>query len=151
MFKRVYGPVRGDAAYNLFKTDMASKAEIRRVHGVGDFCAAADAVFAAALGAEKPSLSAFVAGVEIADTEESPVGHCDIRVAVTLQGAMGAPSVVPKPNPLRVATAAPVERTPASLTRSMPPPSAQERQASEAAPAEQPKEKKASWLSGLFH
>ena len=32
MFKRVYGPSRGDAAYNLFKTNMASKAEIRRVH-----------------------------------------------------------------------------------------------------------------------
>src|SRR5215467_11659658 len=32
MFKRVYGPTRGDAQYNLFKTNMASKAEIRRVH-----------------------------------------------------------------------------------------------------------------------
>src|SRR5450432_2288880 len=31
MFKRVYGGAQGDRAYNLFKTDMASKAELRRV------------------------------------------------------------------------------------------------------------------------
>lgn len=39
MFKRIQGPARGDATYNLFKTNMASKAEIRRVHDIGNFCA----------------------------------------------------------------------------------------------------------------
>ena len=47
LFKRIYGPSRGDAAYNLFKTNMASKAEIKRVHNSRDFCASADLVFAA--------------------------------------------------------------------------------------------------------
>src|ERR1700743_2759404 len=48
MFKRIYGATKGDAAYNLFKTDMASKAELRRVKDVRGFCEAADLVLAAA-------------------------------------------------------------------------------------------------------
>jgi hypothetical protein len=106
MFKRVQGVKRGDAAYNLFKTDMASKAEIRRVHGMSDFCAAADLVFAAALAPEKPSLSDLVSGLQIQDTNTSaddndtrPVESCQMRVAVTLRGAEVAPNVVPKPKP----------------------------------------------------
>jgi hypothetical protein len=149
MFKRVYGAKRGDAAYNLFKTNMASKAEIRRVHGIGDFCASADLVFAAALAARKPTLREFVAGVQIADAEDAPVGSCDIKVAVTLQGAMAAPSVVPKPNPLRVAVAAPELRTPASLTTIQPPPAAAPVQTAE--PAKPKEEKKSGWFSDLFH
>lgn len=154
MFKRVYGPSKGDAAYNLFKTNMASKAEIRRVRGFGDFCSAADLVFAAALGPQKPSLSDFVAGVPIHDVDDSGVGKCDIQVAMTLQGTMAAPNIVPTPNPLRVAVAEPVDRTPASLTMLPPPPTvapAEEPPKIETPPAEQPKEKKSGWLSGLFH
>ncbi len=59
MFKRVYGGSRGDAAYNLFKTDMASKAELRRVHNVANFCQAADLVLAAANAPVKPALRDF--------------------------------------------------------------------------------------------
>ena len=148
MFKRVYGPSRGDAAYNLFKTNMASKAEIRRVHGIGDFCKAADEVFAAALAPDKPALDDFVSGVQIQDTDESPVGQCQIRVAVTLKGAMAAPDIVPKPNPLRVAMATPVESPviapPPAPTPVTPEPAAQ-------APAPSPKPQSSGWLSGIFH
>ncbi|HWA02616.1 MAG TPA: hypothetical protein VG819_03710 [Rhizomicrobium sp.] len=157
LFKRVYGPVKGDAQYNLFKTNMASKAEIRRVHGVADFCAGADLVFAAALAAEKPSLVAFVSGVPTRDSEAPPIGSCDIYVAVTLQGAMTGAAIVPTPNPLRVAVAEPLIRTPADLTISQPRPSttAAEQKtevAAEQKAAEEPKEKKKSgFLSGLFH
>ncbi len=163
MFKRVYGSTKGDAAYNLFKTNMASKAEIRRVHGVGDFCAAADLVFAAALGPQKPPLNEFVAGVQINDTDETPVGKCDIRVAVTLQGAMAGPNIVPKPNPLRVAYLFPDDPAPARFPddpapagvaqtpAAAPPAPLQEPQVVAQAPAEPPKEKKSGWLSGLFH
>ena len=47
MFKRVYGSSKGDAAYNLFKTDMASKAELRRDHDAQGFCQAASTSSAA--------------------------------------------------------------------------------------------------------
>lgn len=149
LFKRVYGPVRGDAAYNLFKTNMASKAEIRRVHQINDFCASADLVFGAALAANKPSLAEFVAGVPVRDTDDSRISKCDIQVAVSLQGALAA-VIVPKPNPLRVAVEQPSPlRTPASLTVYTPPPVA----ATEQKAQEQPKEKKKKegFLSGLFH
>ncbi len=147
MFKRIQGPARGDAAYNLFKTNMASKAEIRRVHNIGNFCASADLVFAAALGAQKPSLYEFVGGVQVEDSDESPVGKCDIQVAVTLQGAMAGPNIVPKPNPLRVAEAPPPAefRTPASLTVYTPPPPATPapaQTASEQKPAAQARRKR---------
>lgn len=149
LFKRVYGPSRGDAQYNLFKTNMASKAEIRRVHGIGDFCASAELVFAAALAEQKPSLAEFVAGVPTRDSEAPPIGSCDIQVAVTLQGAMAGPMIVPTPNPMRVAILEPQLRTPASLTVAQPPPA---QVVAEQKPAEEPKEKKKSgFLSGLFH
>jgi hypothetical protein len=153
LFKRVYGPVRGDAAYNLFKTNMASKAEIRRVHQINDFCRSADLVFAAALSSNKPSLTEFVSGVQIQDTDESPIGKCDIEVAVTLQGAMAAVNIVPKPNPLRVAVAAPEPlRTPASLTVYTPPPPAAPAPETTAQKTQESKDKKKSgFLSGLFH
>lgn len=154
MFKRIQGPARGDAAYNLFKTNMASKAEIRRVHNIGNFCAAADLVFAAALAAQKPSLYEFVGGVQVEDSDESPVGKCDVQVAVTLQGALAGPNIVPKPNPLRVAELPPPSelKTPASLTVYTPPPAAAPApaQTAEQKPADKPAEKKKGFLSGLF-
>lgn len=151
MFKRIQGPARGDATYNLFKTNMASKAEIRRVHNIGNFCSAADLVFAAALSNQKPSLYEFVSGVQVEDTDETPVGKCDIQVAVTLQGAMAGPNIVPKPNPLRVAELPPPAplRTPASLTVYTPPAVASA-QTAEQKPADKPAEKKKGFLSGLF-
>jgi len=156
MFKRVYGPTRGDAAYNLFKTNMASKAEIRRVHGLGDFCTSADLVFAAALTPQKPLLRDFVAGVPVHDTTEAGVGSCDINVAVTLKGTMAGPGIVPTPNPLREASLfpqdPPVAATPvAAAPPPAPAPVAQATpQPTQEAQQEQPK-KKSGWLSGIFH
>jgi hypothetical protein len=153
MFKRIQGPARGDATYNLFKTNMASKAEIRRVHNIGNFCAAADLVFAAALAERKPSLYEFVGGVQVEDRDESPVGKCDIQVAVTLQGTMAGPNIIPIPNPLRVAAYVPPAplRTPASLTTYTPPPATSAQTTAEQTPAEKPKEeKKKGFLSGIF-
>jgi hypothetical protein len=154
-FKRLYGPSKGDAEYNLFKTNMASKAEMRRVHNITDFCTSADLVFAAALAADKPSLTDFVAGVQINDTDDSPVGKCEISVAVTLKGAMAGPDVIPRPNPMRQAAVEPPLPTPASLSLGV-----QTVQAPAVAPApapapaqpeQKPAEKKSGgFLSGLF-
>lgn len=97
MFKRIQGG-RGDARYNLFKTDMASKAELRRVADSRAFCEAADLVLAAANAPAKPALNDFVAGVHVADAE-TPVQSCAVKVDVTLAGAQALPLVVPRPRP----------------------------------------------------
>lgn len=108
MFKRVKGWSAGDKAYNLFKTELAAKAELRRVHGAADFCSEAKLVAAAALAPQKPALSDFVAGIPVADISGGGVDSCDVQVQVTLRGAMVAPAIVPTPNPLREeASAAP--------------------------------------------
>jgi hypothetical protein len=160
MFKRIQGSSRGDAAYNLFKTNMASKAEIRRVHGLGNFCSSADLVFAAALAAQKPSLADFVSGVQVEDTDETPVGKCGVQVAVTLRGAMAGPNIVPKPNPLRLAAVAPepdhmpysaMPISPSQVVRPAPQPAATPAdQTAQQQPADKPKEEKKGFLSGLF-
>lgn len=87
MFHRVQGFKKGDAAYNLFKTNLASKAELRRVHAQQDFCTAANLVVAAALAPNRPSLKDFVDGVQVKDIE-SPVEGCQVEVAVTLKKAL---------------------------------------------------------------
>lgn len=154
MFHRVLGFRKGDDAYNLFKTDMASKAELRRVHGHEDFCTAANLVISAALSPNKPSLADFVGQVPVTDME-SPVDNCSIEVAVTLQGAMALPNIVPTPNPLRLAALTPPpEPSPLAPGNSSAPaapdiapaptPPAQE------PAAEKPKEK-SGWLSGLWN
>ncbi len=158
MFHRTMGWSKGDAAYNSFKTDLAAKAELRRVHASQDFCTAANLVVSAALAPQKPSLDDFVSGVPISDVGGgangdlgAPVESCQMQLAVTLQGAQAGPDIVPKPNPLRVAALVPPPDLPAA-----PPP------APAAAPApapavvpqepakEESKEKKSGWFSGIF-
>jgi hypothetical protein len=148
MFHRVLGFKKGDAAYNLYKTELASKAELRRLHGHQDFCTAANLVIGAALAPEQPSLNDFVSGIQVKDIE-GPVSSCQVEVAVTLQGAMAGPDIVPKPNPLRVAVLTPPapaavpEQTPVAA----PPVPAPE-------PAKEPpkvEEKKSGWFSGLLN
>lgn len=115
MFTRLYGATKGDAAYNLFKTNMASKAELKRIQDAAGFCHSADLVLAAANGPQKPLLKEFVAGVPIRDTE-SPVETCAVKVNVGFKGVQAGPGVVPKPRPPQpddppetpVAAAAPV-------------------------------------------
>lgn len=97
MFKRLYGVRKGDDEYNAFKTRAASHSEMRRIHAFGDFCKAADLVFAAALVPNKPTLADFVAGVPV--QEETPVSSCAINVAVDLTGTQAGIDIVPKPKP----------------------------------------------------
>jgi hypothetical protein len=98
MFKRLYGVRKGDDEYNAFKTRAASNSEMRRIKAFSDFCKAADLVFAAALAPVKPSLTDFVAGVQV--QERSPVNSCEISVAFTLSGTQAAINIVPKPKPV---------------------------------------------------
>ena len=149
MFKRIHGSARGDAAYNLFKTNMASMAEIRRVHAKDDFCAAADLVFAAALSPDKPTLRDFVSGVQIEDVSAPGISACDVRVAVTLVGVQTGPFVVPRPNPLRVAAAAPPAADPVTMMPAPPP--AAEPPKTPPPPPDDTKKKDSGWLSGIFH
>jgi len=159
MFKRVMGGPKGDAAYNMFKTDMASKAELRRIHGHADFCTGANLVISAALGPEKPSLNDFVAGVPVTDMS-GPVNSCQIEVAVTLQGAMVNPAVLPRPNPLRIAMVVPPPApvvAPGNASVAVPPPGADTTAPPAATipppapPAEEPKKKASSgWLSNIW-
>jgi hypothetical protein len=108
MFTRVMGGAKGDKAYNLFKTELAAKAELRRTHNHDNFCQEANLVAAAALGPQKIALSEFVADVPATDVI-TPVGRCGVQVAVTMTGTMAAPAVVPKPNPLRLTPPAVVQ------------------------------------------
>jgi hypothetical protein len=114
MFTRVMGGSKGDKAYNLFKTELAAKAELRRLGNHDDFCQEANLVAAAALGPLKIVLADFVADVPAHDVT-TPVGRCDIQVAVTLRGTKAAPAVVPKPNPLRVAAPPPASPQPVAV------------------------------------
>ncbi|MGC9953724.1 MAG: hypothetical protein ABSD21_05565 [Rhizomicrobium sp.] len=145
MFRRVLGFKKGDAAYNLYKTELASKAELRRLHGHQDFCTAANLVITAALAPERPSLNDFVSGIQVRDIE-GPVASCQVEVAVTLQGAMAGPDIVPKPNPLRVAALTPPVVAPAAVA-------APEQTPVPLAPvkAEPKEEKKSGWFSGLWN
>jgi len=159
MFQRVLGYRKGDAAYNLYKTELASKAELRRLHGHQDFCTAANLVISAALAPERPSLNDFVSGVQVKDIE-GPVSSCQMTVAVTLQGAMAGPDIVPKPNPLRIAALTPPIDPPAPPVSSAPTVVAAPEQTPAATPLAQPQEsakeppkeeKKSGWFSGLWN
>jgi hypothetical protein len=112
MFTRVMGGAKGDKAYNLFKTELAAKAELRRLGNHDNYCQEATLVAAAALGPQKIVLSEFVADVPAYDVT-TPVGRCDVQIAVTMQGTKSAPAVVPKPNPLRLS--APASLPPAGI------------------------------------
>jgi hypothetical protein len=101
MFKRLFGPGRGEAEYHAFKTRLANNSSMRSIKNNPDYCREAGEVFAAALGPQRPTLANFVSGIPVNDP--SPVDSCEIKVAVGLVGAKVAPNVVPKPNPLRLA------------------------------------------------
>ena len=106
MFNRVMGPAKGLKAYNLFKTELAARSELRRTHNHDDFCQEANLVAAAALGPSKIQLAEFVADIPVVDVQGG-VNQCDIQIAVTLQGAK-AVGIIPRPNPHRlVANAVP--------------------------------------------
>ena len=111
MFQRLYGYRQGQGQYHGFKTRLANDASMRSIRANPDFCREASQVFAAALGADRPSLAGFVSGIEV--IEQSPIDSCQISVAVGLTGAKILPNVVPKPNPMRTASlAAPADNAP---------------------------------------
>jgi hypothetical protein len=118
MFQRLFGGRRGENEYHAFKTRLANNSSIRSIHNNTDYCHDASMAFAAALGANKPTLADFVSGVPVSDP--SPVNSCEIRVAVGLSGLKVAPNIVPKPNPLRVANLA--EPSPDTAATAVAPP-----------------------------
>jgi hypothetical protein len=99
MFARVLGARQGDKAYNLFKTELAAKAELRRTHDHDDFCTGATLLAGAALGPSGLKLAEFVADVPPASLAGGVSGCALPAVAV--------PTIIPKPNPLRTAAVAP--------------------------------------------
>jgi len=101
MFQRLFGYRQGQGEYHAFKTRLANNSSIRSIRNNPDYCREAGQVFAAALIAEKPTLQAFVSGVQVVD--QSPVDSCEIRVASGFSGAKAIPNVVPRPNPVREA------------------------------------------------
>lgn len=94
MFKRLMGR-KGDAAYNLFKTDLATKAEFRRIQHSPNFCAAAAVKVRSALDPTAPSLEEFAAGAAIEDFTW-PFEDCSV-----LEARAAMPDVMPRPNPVR--------------------------------------------------
>ncbi len=97
MFARVMGAKVGDKAYNLFKTELAAKAELRRTHDHDEFCQGATLMAGAALGPTSLKLAEFVA---------------DVPPALLVGGVSGcavpaSPGIVPTPNPLRTAAVTP--------------------------------------------
>lgn len=97
MFGRVMGRSKGDKAYNLFKTELAAKAEFRRTQDHDGFCQNASIMAAAALGPSKIKLAEFV-GDAPPITMAGGVAGCAVAVG---EGV----TIVPTPNPLRLASA----------------------------------------------
>lgn len=108
MFARVMGARQGDKAYNLFKTELAAKAELRRTQNHDEFCQGATLLAGAALGPASLKLAEFV--------DDVPPAALAGGVSGCALPASTVPSIVPKPNPLRMAAvaspAAPVAATP---------------------------------------
>jgi len=96
MFKRVMGAKLGDKAYNLFKTELAAKAELRRTRDHDEFCQGAALLAGAALGPVSLKLAEFISDVPQA-TLVGGVSSCAVPATASV--------VVPTPNPLRTAAA----------------------------------------------
>lgn len=99
MFARVMGARQGDKAYNLFKTELAAKAELRRTRDHDEFCQGATLLAGAALGPASLKLADFV--------EDVPPAALAGGVSGCAVPAGAVPKIVPSPNPLRTAAVAP--------------------------------------------
>lgn len=110
MFRRLQGGKKGDAAYNLFKTDLATKAEFRRIQHSPNFCAAAAVKVQAALAPDAAALEDFAALASVEDFAW-PFEDCSV-----LETRDAMPDIMPQPNPVRLAAEAaapaPVETPP---------------------------------------
>jgi hypothetical protein len=105
MFARVMGAKQGDKAYNLFKTELAAKAELRRTHDHDEFCQGATLLAGAALGPASLKLADFVEDVPPAALAGGVTG-CALPASLV--------HIVPSPNPLRTAAVAPATQTAAN-------------------------------------
>ena len=92
MFKRLYGPRRGEAEYHAFKTRLANDSSMRSIHDNPGYCREAATIFSSALMPQRPRLEEFAATVPV--VEHGPVDSCDLRVGVKLPGAV--PASTPK-------------------------------------------------------
>lgn len=99
MFARVLGAKQGDKAYNLFKTELAAKAELRRTHDHEDFCTGATLLAGAALGPTGLKLAEFVEDVPPAVLAGGVSGCAIVATPV--------PTIIPTPNPMRTAAVTP--------------------------------------------
>lgn len=172
MFRRIFGS-RGTSQYHAFKTRLANTSSMRSIRDNAAYCKEAQMVFAAALVPDKPTLANFVSGIAVHDS--GPIDSCDMRVATSFSGVKAAPTVIPKPNPLRLAalqvTLVPVAVTPASPVPGMaaaapagavastqattsaaqtPAPVQTAAKAADVKPAKSDAEKNSGWFSGLF-
>lgn len=85
MFRRLYGPRRGETAYHAFKTKLANQSSIRSIHNNPSYCQEAGAMLAAALVANKPALTAFVGATSVT-IENQPAEACsDQALTVALK------------------------------------------------------------------
>jgi hypothetical protein len=106
LFRKVLGK-GGNAAYNTFKTDLATKAELRRIHGHAAFCTGvakkAQAVLALPI-LEGRSTQVQAANLESLQTFAGETATVDFVWPISLC-EIPVPDVAPLPNPLRVALA----------------------------------------------
>ncbi len=95
-FRRIYG-ARGESRYYSFKTRLANDDSMLSIHNNPAYCKAANDAFAAMKAQDRPSLSEFVEALPMKDP--GPVPSCSSLSAAREP----IPSIVPTPNPLRVA------------------------------------------------
>lgn len=80
MFRRLYGPRRGEAAYHAFKTKLANQSSMRSIRNHPVYCQEAGAMLDSALTADRrPALVSFVGAVNMR-LEEQPAQLCAARI-----------------------------------------------------------------------
>jgi hypothetical protein len=81
MFRRLYGPRRGEAAYHAFKTKLANDSSMRSIRNHPVYCQEAGAILDAALTADRRPALVSVVGTVNAGGEERPVQLCGLKPA----------------------------------------------------------------------
>jgi hypothetical protein len=75
MFKRLFGPARGEAEYHAFKTKLANDSSMRSIRDNPGYCQEAAAMFTQALAPVKPALVTFANGTQVV-IEQRPADAC---------------------------------------------------------------------------
>ena len=87
MFRRIYGPRRGEAEYHAFKTKLANESSIRSIHDNPSYCQEAGGMLASALVANKPALVTFVGATSVVISSKPADACSDQTVTVVLKGS----------------------------------------------------------------